>query len=114
MSTKPNWKIRLQNELEQAQTAREAGNEGKTRVCARRAAGIAIGEYLQRNNIPNSSSSAYNRLQFLASLPDSTPRTRQIAQHLMLRVNEEFKLPIDADLIAETRELVEILLDESH
>ncbi len=110
MNKNENWKVRIQDELEQAQAAREAGNEGKARVCARRAAGIAIGEYLKRKGLSTPGPSAYDRLQYLVSITDITPRSRQIAQHLMLRVNEEFKLPIDVDLIAEARQLVEILL----
>lgn len=110
MNTKRDWKTRLEAELSQAQTAREAGNEGKARVCARRAAGIAIGEYLHREGFPKPGPSAFDRLNILATLPNVSARTRQIAQHLMLRVNEEFKLPIDIDLIAESKELAEILL----
>jgi len=100
----------IQAELKQAHQARAEGNEGKARVCARRAAGIAIAEYIERQNLPNPGSSAYDRLQFIASHPGATPRAREISQHLIVRVNEEFKLPIDADIIAETQELVQILL----
>ncbi len=110
MNTKQDWKTRLDEELSQAQKARESENEGKARVCARRAAGIAIGEYLHREGFPNPGPSALDRFNFLATLPNVTPRTRQITQHLMLRVNEEFKLPVDIDLIAESKELAEILL----
>ena len=39
------WKEKLQKEFERAQIARASGNEGQARVCARRAAGIAIREY---------------------------------------------------------------------
>jgi hypothetical protein len=105
------WKDLIQTELEGARLARENGNQGKARVCARRAAGIAIAEYLERQNLPNPGSSAYDRLQFIASYPGVTPRAREISQHLIVRVTEEFNLPIDVDIIAETTELIQLLLD---
>jgi len=42
------WKDKLEIEFERAETARSSGNEGQARVCARRAAGIAIREYYAR------------------------------------------------------------------
>ena len=80
---------------------------------ARRAAGIAIGEYLGSHDLPNPGSSAYDRLQFLSTLSGLPPRVIEICEHLLLRVNEEFKLPIEANLIAETKELAKLLLGEN-
>ena len=53
--------------------------------------------------------SAYDLLNMLVeeSLPDDL---RQIAVHLTLRVDEEFKLPIAVDLIAEARMLCDELV----
>lgn len=113
MNKNKNWKTLVLAELEQAKTARQIGNEGKARVCARRAAGIAIGEYVANQNLPNPGRSAYDRLKFIASHPEVTPRAREISQHLILRVNEEFRLPAETDLIAETYELIQTLVDPS-
>jgi len=110
MHSNRDWESRLREELRTAKEARAAGNQGKARVCARRAAGIAIGEYLQRQGLPDPGPSAYDRLQYLATHPGLSARARQITAHLLLRVNEDFKLPIDADLIAEAYELVELLV----
>lgn len=106
-----NWKSRIKAELELAQAARAAGNHGKARVCTRRAAGIAIGEYLRREEIDNIGPSAYERLQFLTSYPETPEQVREICQHLILRVDEEYKLPTGIDLIAETHELIQLLSD---
>ncbi|MBM2849365.1 MAG: hypothetical protein HW418_2307 [Anaerolineales bacterium] len=38
----------VERELAQAHKARAAGNEGQARVCARRAAGIALREWYKR------------------------------------------------------------------
>lgn len=96
-------------ELEQAQKAREQGNEGQARVCARRAAGIVIKDYLTRKGIQAPSVSAYDLLNYMKKEPLLPSDLKLVAEHLTVRVTEEFKLPIDADLIAESRQLCEWL-----
>src|SRR5215208_6855494 len=97
------WQTQLEAEFEKAGQARTRGNEGQARVCARRAAGIAIREYLTRQGIRPPSVSAYDLLNLLKEDPQLTPDLKRIADHLTLRVTEEFKLPVNADLIAEAR-----------
>ena len=104
------WKVEIQIELERAAQARARGNEGQARVCARRAAGIAIREYLTRQAIRPPSTSAYDLLNLIKDDPRLSPDLKRIADHLTLRVTEEFKLPVDADLIAEARTFCEGLL----
>jgi hypothetical protein len=104
------WKTKLENEFHMAENARSAGNEGKARVCARRAAGIAIREYMERSNIRAASASAYDLLNALLAMDGLPPDARQAAERLTLRVDEEFKLPEGVDLIREARTLCERLL----
>lgn len=104
------WQAEIKVEFEKADQARARGNEGQARVCARRAAGIAIREYLMRQGIRPPSISAYDLLNLLKEDPQLSPNLRRIAGHLTLRVNEEFKLPVNADLIAEARDFCEELL----
>ena len=96
-------KLELQKEFEKAQQARINNNEGQARVCARRAAGIAIREYLTRDGARVPSMSAYDLLNLLKEDPLIPADMKLIADHLTVRVTEEFNLPIDADLIAEAR-----------
>jgi HEPN domain-containing protein len=100
----------IEKEFELAEQARAKGNEGQARVCARRAAGIAIREYLTQNGTPPRSASAYDLLNLLKDDPLLSPDLRLVADHLTLRVTEEFKLPLDTDLIAEARTLCDELL----
>ena len=100
----------LEKEFELAKQARARGNEGQARVCARRAAGIAVREYLSRKGTHPGSASAYDLLNLLKADPLLSPDLILIADHLTLRVTEEFKLPVDADLIAEARKLCDELL----
>ncbi len=100
----------IQVEFERAQRARANGNEGQARVCARRAAGIAIRDYYTRKATPLPSRSAHDLLNLIKEETLLPPDLKLVADHLTLRVTEEFKLPIDADLIAEARALCEWLL----
>ena len=103
------WQTDIAAEFEKAEQARARGNEGQDRVCARRAAGIAIREYLTRRGIRPPSVSAYDLLNLLKEDPSLSPGLKMIADHLTLRVTEEFKLPVDADLVAESRRFCEEL-----
>lgn len=57
-----NFQEQIEQEFALAEQARARGNEGQARVCARRAAGIAIREYLTRRGIRPPSASAYDLL----------------------------------------------------
>lgn len=106
------WQTQIQNELERAEQARARGNEGQARVCARRAAGIAIREYFTRQAQIIRTQSAYDLLNLLAEDPHLRADIKQSAVYLTLRVDEEFKLPANVDLIAEARKLCERLSKE--
>lgn len=106
------WQTEIHAEFEKAEQARARGNEGQARVCARRAAGTAAREYLKRQGIRPPSVSAYDLLTMLKNDPQLSPGLQQIAEHLTLRVTEEFKLPINADLVAEAKVFCEELLQE--
>lgn len=100
----------LDKEFELADQARAKGKEGQARVCARRAAGMAIREHLTRKGVHPGNASAYDLLSIIKDDPLLSPDLKLIADHLTLRVTEEFKLPMDVDLVTEARKLcVELL-----
>ena len=104
------FKSQLQKEFDKAQQARVNRNEGQARVCARRAAGIAIREYLTRKGTLVPSMSAYDLLNLLKEDALLPPDLQRIVDHLTVRVTEEFQLPFEADLLAESRVLCDWLL----
>ena len=106
------WKTQLKNEFQMAYDARAAKNEGKARVCARRAAGVAIREYLTRRGIEPPSTSAYDLLKVLDEMHETPADVRQATVYLRLRVTEEFRLPVDVDLVAEAKKICTALLPE--
>jgi HEPN domain-containing protein len=104
------WQSEMQAEFERAGRARTRGNEGQARVCARRAAGIAAREYFTRRGEKIRTPSAYDLLNRLAQDPSLSNELRRSAGYLTLRVNEEFTLPVNVDLVAEARKLCNELL----
>ena len=69
----------IESELENAEHARLAGNEGRARVCARRAAGMAARHFLARHNIRLRDPSAYSALKALVEFPDLSSGLRVAA-----------------------------------
>ena len=89
----------IRKELADAEAARRAGNEGRARVCARRAAGIAARDWLTLQGFQVGSASTYETLKMLAEFPALDPDLLQAAIHLTMRVTEAFTLPEGVDLI---------------
>ena len=106
------WKIGFSLEIQRAVDARARGNEGQARVCARRAAGIVVREYFQRNHMPVHSPSAYALLVELAGMSGLPENVRKAAESLTLRVSAEFTLPAELDLVESARLLAENLLKD--
>lgn len=113
MEIKKAWRVIFDREIENAEAARALGNEGKARVCARRAAGAVAGEYFARLGAPSGSPSAYQNLQRLRDHAEIPAHIRQITDHFLERINEAHGLPSDADLIADAHRLANELLMET-
>jgi len=107
------WQELALKELKMARTARISGNEGRARVCARRAAGHVIGEYLSRSETTFPSESALERLKFLESSPLITDQQRETIGHFLVHTTPDHELPIDADLIEDVHLLARQLMGES-
>lgn len=103
------WKNEVQIELKMAEEARSVSNEGRARVCARRAAGIAAREYLIRTGKKSRTPSAYDLLNLVAQDPGLPESIRERANRLIQPVDEDFKLPAHIDLIEEARDLCDEL-----
>ena len=90
-------------ELELAVAARFSGNEGKTRVHARRAAGWAIGVWCERHGRSKKGQSAFAYLQGV-SIDLSVPKyVREAAANLVLRITVHHELPVETDILDDAR-----------
>jgi len=107
-----NWRTRFAREMKMADKARTEGNEGKARVCARRAAGIVADAYMKRRGVSTPNMTAYERVKILQTWPDLPDGVDAVVAHMTTRVNESYELPIDADLVAEAQWLADVLLNE--
>jgi hypothetical protein len=96
----------MEAELLNAEAARSRGAEGQARVCSRRAAGIAIRVFLAENGEAVRGMNAYDLIQALRDRPGISAQVKAVATHLSTRVNQQFNLPGEYDLIAETRWLI--------
>ena len=92
--TNQDWQQLANQELDMAKSARLNGNEGRARVCARRAAGQVAGEYIVRNHINFISESALERLRYLFSSRDVSSKQRETIGHFLVHTTPEHKLPM--------------------
>lgn len=109
-NSKP-WEKKFYEEIHQAEQAREAGNEGRARVCARRAAGIVVGEYLSTIEQNFFDLGAYDNLKFFILNAQVSPETITTAEYFILKVDTDHNLPVDVDLVEEAIKLKMRLCD---
>jgi hypothetical protein len=112
VNSKASWRLEYQAEIEHAIQARLIGNEGMARVCARRAAGIIIGEFLLRQGYTNLTHSDYDRIAIFNGLPDINQQCKDIASHFLLKVTTDHKLPKECDLVSDAMKLENTLLND--
>lgn len=103
---------KIEQELARGEKARQEGFEGCARVCARRAAGTAVREYLRIKAILSPGSSVVDLLEALLVVEGLPGEVSQAAQRLLLRVDEDYSLPNDIDLLADARWLARELEKE--
>ncbi len=100
----------IRRELEDANRARIDGNEGRARVCARRAAGWAVSVRRSLTEEHEIESNAYDMLQWLAQHTDTPDAVRSAATRLTTRVSHEHTLPFPEDPLEDARMICETLL----
>jgi len=83
----------VEKELAQAHKARAMGNEGQARVCARRAAGIAIREWYKRRLGSGWHGDAVKQLQRLQADALAPEKVREAARRLTTVVGLDHQLP---------------------
>ncbi|NIS83541.1 MAG: hypothetical protein GTO14_25840 [Anaerolineales bacterium] len=101
---------RIDSELNLAHKARSQGNEGRARVCARRAAGWAVAAYRQRNFGIEPHANAFRQLRWLRTLEGASQEIRDAASRLTTRVSLDHSLPHDEDPLEDARMLIQALL----
>ena len=98
-------------ELSGAKRAKEVGNEGMMRVCARRAAGIAIGWWLGEHQREGWGIDAMSRLRAFhldQSFPDGV---RDAAMRLTEKITRQFVSPFPTDPINDCMVIINHLMN---
>ena len=94
-----------------AHEARKIGNDGKVRVCARRAAGIAIRYWLQHHPRSNYGRDSLNQLR-AANRDQGVPQgVRSAARRLVARVTDQFISQHTSDPIEDSKILINYFLE---
>jgi hypothetical protein len=101
--------IQIQEELLLAKQSRLEGNEGRARVCARRAAGAAVLDHLSSQGKAIRSENVYQILQFFRRINGLPERVKKALDHLVQRVDYDHQLPANVDLIDEANILINYL-----
>lgn len=97
-------------ELENAEEARQAGNEGRARVCARRAAGWAVWIYRRQfEDAPDDENALRNLSWLLENHPEDA--IQQAAARLIARVGKDFRLPHAQDPLVDAGLIITRLLE---
>jgi hypothetical protein len=101
---------RIDAELQSAWQARAQGNEGRARVCARRAAGAALAAYYAGRDGPPASANAYQLLRRVQKTPAIRSEIGQAARRLTVRVDASHRLPHMQDPLEDAVSLVNAVL----
>lgn len=103
-----NRSLSFQKEYRVALDSRSLGLDGRSRVCARRAAAILVREYLDQKlwEIP-----AGNDIQLLQFLADQqiSPKINSLLDLYLQKVDINFHLHVDVDLISSLFSLADAL-----
>lgn len=92
-----NSRVQIQEELLLAKQSRKEGNEGRARVCARRAAGAAAQIFLDPQGENKNSNNAFQTLITLQDKVVLPERIQLAVTRLTQRVNEDHQLPPEID-----------------
>jgi len=90
---------KIRQEISIARESVDIGNEGKVRVCARRAAGWAIQWFVSRNARPDWRTDAMSQLKHLQGDESFSGDVREAARRLSTRISDRFEYSPSADPI---------------
>jgi hypothetical protein len=96
-------------EIRRAEESLRAGNQGRMRVCARRAAGVLLRVWMQQNGIQSPYADVYRSIEFLLPLFKDQVEIKTILAHLVARVDEDYNSPVDVDYIQDVFQLAKLL-----
>ncbi len=101
----------IHREFEIAAEAQKAGNDGMVRVCARRAAGAAIGHWLSTHPEKNWGADAMNRLRNVQHDETVPAHVGDAAVRLTTKITEQFRSPFPTDPVTDSRIIIDYFME---
>ena len=92
-----------------ARASRKSGNEGRARVCARRAAGLVAVNYVHQMPAEEEPENGYRALEMLREREGWPAEVQRALTWLTTRVDTDHQLPDGVDLIAEAEVFIQHL-----
>jgi len=105
--TDSQYRERIEKELTAAYNYSRAGEEGKARVCGRRAAGEAIGWYLEKKPASGWGRDVMTRLSRLKGDPQFPEEIRYAAERLSARITADFCYPKPFNPVEDAKLIIE-------
>jgi len=102
----------IEREMDLAEESRRQGREGRARVCARRAAGMAVAVFQKRKTGVRPQANFYRLLRWFQEVDGVSAGLKQAAARLTTRVRPDYSLPHSDDPLQDARTLIEALLLE--
>jgi hypothetical protein len=96
----------IEQELAAAEAARQNSNDGKARVCARRAVAIATEAWLARLPVPRWRGDAMEHLRQIQQDASFPLPIRQAAERLSTSVTRQQATPFTTDPVADARLII--------
>ena len=103
----------IEQELAAAEAARQNSNDGKARVCARRAVDLATEVWLARLPLPRWGGDAMAHLRQIQQDASFPLPIRQAAERLSTSVTRQHAAPITTDPVADARLIIAHLSSSS-
>jgi hypothetical protein len=103
----------IEKELATAKQAQARGNEGMVRVCARRAAGVAITLWLRTNQRNGWGVDVMNQLRSLALDASMPQEVINAALGLTAKVNTQFMVPSTPNPLNNANIIIHHLLEQT-
>ncbi len=103
------YKERISKELQIAYASRKQGNEGRARVCARRAVGIALTFFFESTNEQVKDQDAMDLLKHVQSIPEFPPELQQSATRLTARIGADFQYTSNTDPLEDAKAIIEFI-----
>lgn len=110
--TRDRTRLLIDAEFARGRRAFADRNEGMARVCARRAAAIAIGHYLDGSRRSGRAGDAMDRLRSVEAGGTFPEPVRQAARRLTARVREDFTSPFQENPLDDAQIIVTHFMQE--